>query len=161
MDSKQIEQLLERYWQCETTLEEEARLRDFFCSGDVPPHLARYKVLFAYQRVQQGECLDSGFDARMLAKVGMPVVKARRMTLASRFMPLLKAAAAVALVMAIGGVVQHSFSPEAGGMPTPVDTIGKQISTPSVAALSTEHADERPGNDSLLGPQAGREEPEE
>ena len=29
MDYKDIEQLLERYWQCETSVEEEATLRDF------------------------------------------------------------------------------------------------------------------------------------
>ena len=53
MDSKYIEQLLERYWQCETSLEEEAQLRTFFMEGDVPGHLLRYKDLFVYQQLQQ------------------------------------------------------------------------------------------------------------
>ena len=35
MDCKYIEQLLERYWQCETSLEEEAQLRAFFNGSDV------------------------------------------------------------------------------------------------------------------------------
>ena len=48
MDSKYIEQLLERYWQCETSLEEEAELRAFFSGSDVPKHLLRYKDLFVY-----------------------------------------------------------------------------------------------------------------
>ena len=43
MDYKDIEQLLERYWQCETSIEEEATLRDFFSKEDVPAHLLRYK----------------------------------------------------------------------------------------------------------------------
>ena len=36
MDYKDIEQLLERYWQCETSVEEEATLRDFFAKEEVP-----------------------------------------------------------------------------------------------------------------------------
>ena len=33
MDSKRIEQLLEKYWNCETSLEEEKELRDYFNSN--------------------------------------------------------------------------------------------------------------------------------
>ena len=53
MDYKYIEQLLERYWQCETSLEEESELRSFFSEEEVPAHLLRYKELFVYQTVQQ------------------------------------------------------------------------------------------------------------
>ena len=56
MDFKYIEQLLERYWQCETSLEEEAQLRTFFTEEDVPEYLSRYKDLFVYQQLQQEEC---------------------------------------------------------------------------------------------------------
>ena len=38
MDYKYIEQLLERYWQCETSLEEEACLRAVLIGNDVPGH---------------------------------------------------------------------------------------------------------------------------
>ena len=51
MDYKDIEQLLERYWQCETSVEEESVLRDFFTKEEVPAHLLRYKNLFVYQQV--------------------------------------------------------------------------------------------------------------
>ena len=36
MDYKYIEQLLERYWNCDTTLEEEQILRTFFSQKEVP-----------------------------------------------------------------------------------------------------------------------------
>ena len=52
MDYKDIEQLLERYWQCETSVEEESVLRDFFTEEEVPAHLLRYKNLFAYKSSQ-------------------------------------------------------------------------------------------------------------
>ena len=46
MDSEHIEQLLERYWKCETSLEEEAQLRAYFAeAGNIPAHLLRYKDL--------------------------------------------------------------------------------------------------------------------
>lgn len=77
MDSKYIEQLLERYWQCETSLEEEAELRAFFSGSDVPKHLLRYKDLFVYQQLQQEVHLGEDFDARVLAEVEVPVVKAK------------------------------------------------------------------------------------
>ena len=80
MDFKYIEQLLERYWQCETSLEEEAQLRTFFTEEDVPEHLSRYKDLFVYQQLQQEEHLGADFDARVLAEIEAPVVKDRRKT---------------------------------------------------------------------------------
>ena len=46
MDYKYIEQLLERYWECQTTLEEEAILRTFFRQEDVPASLLPYRQLF-------------------------------------------------------------------------------------------------------------------
>ena len=69
MDYKDIEQLLERYWQCETSVEEEATLRDFFAKEEVPAHLLRYKNLFVYQQVQQEVGLGEDFDTRILAEV--------------------------------------------------------------------------------------------
>lgn len=109
MDYKVIEQLLERYWQCETSLEEESKLRSFFLTEEVPAHLLRYKDLFAYQQVQQEIGLGEDFDARVLAQVESPVVKARHLTLVGRFMPLFKAAAVVALMLSLGNVAQHTF----------------------------------------------------
>lgn len=132
MDSNYIEQLLERYWQCETSQEEEAQLRSFFNSEDVPAHLLRYKDLFVYQEFLQQDGLGEDFDQKVLAQVEVPVVKARRMTLMSRFMPLVKAAAVIALMFSLGNVMQHSVFDNGGAVVSP-DTIGKQMSAPSVA----------------------------
>jgi hypothetical protein len=43
-----INELLERYFEGETSAEDERRLRAFFASDDVPEHLVAYKPLFAY-----------------------------------------------------------------------------------------------------------------
>lgn len=132
MDCKYVEQLLERYWQCETSLEEESQLRAFFSQEEIPAHLLRYKDLFVYQQVQQEVGLGADFDARILAKVEVPVVKARHMTLVGRFMPLFKAAAVIALILSLGNVAQHSYLAEDDST-VATDTIGKQIVSPSVA----------------------------
>lgn len=132
MDSKYIEQLLERYWKCETSLEEEEQLRAYFTGEDVSGHLLRYKDLFVYQQLQQEVHLGEDFDRRVLAEIEAPVVKARRMTLTARFMPLFKAAAVVAVVLSLGNMMQHSMFADVKEVAA-ADTIGKQISAPSVA----------------------------
>ena len=132
MDYKDIEQLLERYWQCETSIEEEAALRNFFLKEDVPAHLLRYKNLFVYQQVQQEVGLGEDFDVRILAEVEPTVVKAKRLTLTGRFITLFKAAAVIAIILSLGNVAQHSFSGDDGSV-LATDTIGKQVTAPSVA----------------------------
>ena len=49
MDYKYINQLLDRYWQGETTLEEEQILRSFFSQLCVPEELAKFRPLFVYR----------------------------------------------------------------------------------------------------------------
>ena len=133
MDSKHIEQLLERYWQCETSLQEEAELRTFFAGENIPEHLLRYRDLFIYQQLQQDEHLGEDFDKRILALTEeVPVVKARRISLTQRFMPLFKAAATLALVLTMGNIMQHSFFYNVQEVAA-ADTIGQQINAPSVA----------------------------
>lgn len=149
MDYKYIEQLLERYWQCETSLEEESQLREFFSKGEVPAHLLRYKDLFVYQQVQREVGLGDDFDARMLAQVEVPVVKAKRLTVAGRFMPLFKAAAVIALILTLGNVAQHTFTAGEEESLMAGDTIGKQVSTPSVALSDELKVGEKSLADSL------------
>lgn len=132
MDAEYIEQLLERYWRCETTVEEEAQLRGFFCGNEVPERLQSYRELFVYQQLQQEEGLGEEFDSKILARIEAPVVRARRLTPLSRLVPLCKAAAAVAVVLLLGNLMQHSFQNDGMEMPL-ADTIGEQVSAPSVA----------------------------
>ena len=50
MDYKYINQLLDRYWKGETSLEEEQILRSFFSQICVPEELAKYRPLFNYEQ---------------------------------------------------------------------------------------------------------------
>lgn len=106
MDYKYIEQLLERYFQCETTLKEEEILRTFFSQEDVPVWLVKYQPLFTYQ-TQYEQQLDDDFDERILKMVEQEEpVKARVLTLTQRLMPLFKAAAIVAIILTLGNAAQ-------------------------------------------------------
>ena len=43
-----IEEVLNRYFEGETSVAEECELRRFFAGADVPDHLSVYRPLFAY-----------------------------------------------------------------------------------------------------------------
>ena len=109
MDYKYIEQLLERYWEGETTLQEESILRAFFSQEDVPAGLMKYKSLFDWGL--QEETLGDDFDARILNSIGQEEEpKAKIVTLASRLKPLFKAAAIVAILLTIGNAAQAPWN---------------------------------------------------
>ena len=89
MDYKYIEQLLERYWEANTTPQEENILRAFFSQDMLPEHLAQYQPLFVYEQTAANEQpLGDDFDRRMLERIGQGtaeaekkvVVKAQRIT---------------------------------------------------------------------------------
>ncbi len=114
MDYKYIEQLMERYWVCETTLEEEQILRTFFSQESVPVYLLPYKDLFTYEHSEvQEEKLGEDFDRKMLEIVGeVPPVKARTIRLKDRLKPLYKAAAMVAVILTLGNAMKVAFQPK-------------------------------------------------
>lgn len=144
MDYKYIEQLLERYWQCETTLQEETILRTFFSQPDIPEALQKYQALFACES-QKEEQLGDDFDARMLDLIGEAP---KTITLKDRLMPLFKAAAIVAILLTLGNAAQ---APWEWGWDDPKDAYAKfhQEEADSVNVLNTIQAENV--TDSLKG----------
>ena len=116
MDYKYIEQLLERYWACETSLQEEQILRTFFQQAEVPVHLMPYKAVFDVQQEQAEPTLGEDFDTRMLHMIEGETVKAlplggagRGAAWMSSWRPFYQAAGLVALILTIGMAAQRSF----------------------------------------------------
>jgi len=69
MDSKHIEALLEKYWDAETTLEQEQELRAFFQGNEVPENLNEAAMLFRYFEEEKAKKLNENFDADVTKKV--------------------------------------------------------------------------------------------
>lgn len=103
MDSKRIELLLERYWNCVSTQEEETELKNYFNSdSDIPAHLIKVAPLFKYFQ-EEGEVrmTDPAFEDDLLEKVKQytqPKGKVRKFEIS--FQNYMKVAAAIVLVIA-------------------------------------------------------------
>lgn len=154
MDYKYIEQLLERYWRCETTLQEEDILRSFFAQEDVPVELLAYRDLFVAQREEtRQDVLGDDFDARILAMVDeQKPVQPQVVTMRQRLMPLFKAAAVVAIFLTLGNAAQIAFEPSGETSAEQVMAgYNKAHEGPSVAKADTAKADSL-GKDRLPAP---------
>ena len=113
MDYKYIEQLIDRYFRCETTLQEEQILKAFFAQTEeeLPRQLRQYQSLF--MSMQPTETLGDDFDERILALTEEnKVAKARIVSLRERLSPLFHAVAIVAVVITLGNALNLSFQHE-------------------------------------------------
>ena len=70
MDSKKIEALLQKYGNCETTLEEEQQLRQYFQHEAIPEPWKETAALFRYFEENKKKSLnDVAFDSRVMTTV--------------------------------------------------------------------------------------------
>ncbi len=73
MDSKHIDELLNKYWNCETSLEEEAQLRQYFSATEVPDHLREAANLFRYfENSRKNTITDIAFERNIIAHANGP-----------------------------------------------------------------------------------------
>ncbi|MCC8146412.1 MAG: hypothetical protein LIO93_08265 [Bacteroidales bacterium] len=96
MKKEIIEQLLERYWQCDTSLEEEKQLQEFFSGNKVPEDLKKYTPLFQMKNKQKA------IQAPSYLKVAYEKTKSLH------FYQLLKIAASFLIIVTLGmGLYTH------------------------------------------------------
>ena len=69
MDSNQLEELIKKYWECETSLEEEERLRNWFRTHDVPERFKETAALFTYFDEQKQKSAGEHFDKQVITKI--------------------------------------------------------------------------------------------
>ncbi len=118
MDYKYINQLLDRYWKGETSLEEEEILRAFFSQDELPAELKPYQALFSYEMGEaKQETLGDDFDQKMMTMIEDEYTKepnkAKVVSLTERLKPLFKAAAVVAIILTLGNAAQVPFQQDA------------------------------------------------
>jgi len=96
MTTEQIKQLLEKYWVCETSLEEEFALRTFFSGDNVPEELKRYQPLFLWETKQ----LQQKGSSELKTGFNLPID--------IQWYSFLKIAASVLLALTLGvGIYTH------------------------------------------------------
>ena len=62
MELARIEKLVAKYDNAETSLKEEAVLRDYFLSDNVAPHLEEYQMMFTYFQTSQSETYNKTLE---------------------------------------------------------------------------------------------------
>ena len=96
MDSKQIEQLLERYWSCETSLEEEKIIRDYFNQPVIADNLKEAASLFRYfEQQRQRNLTVVSFEGTLKKMIQPAETKMRSLVMSS-----LRIAAGISVVVA-------------------------------------------------------------
>jgi hypothetical protein len=74
MNTREVELLLEKYFEGQTSVAEEQSLKEFFNGGPVPDHLEEYRPLFLYFKEEETIVLDDSFDEKVLARMQEPKV---------------------------------------------------------------------------------------
>ena len=69
MDINNINLLLNKYWEGQTSLSEEAWLKDYFNSPEVDETLKPYQPLFKYFKQEENIGLDERFERNLTAKL--------------------------------------------------------------------------------------------
>jgi len=99
MDSKHIEHLLEKYWACETSLEEEIEIKNFFNQEEIPEHLQQHAPLFKYLKEEStNPTLDEAFDQEILQALE-PNKAGKQVKMETWYEPYLKVAAVLVVIL--------------------------------------------------------------
>lgn len=96
MDYKNIAQLLEKYWEGETSLQEEATLKQYFNQEKVAEELQQYQPLFQFFKEEQDMSISDDFEKRLLEQIqNESSVKIRKLN----WMTSIRNIAAVAVIL--------------------------------------------------------------
>ena len=136
MDLNRIELLLERYWNCVSTVEEENELKTLFNSNDVPDEFKDSAMLFKYFEQQKQTTLDDKFDDEIIEKIKQQTSPTVR-KINSNFKNYMRVAAAVLVILAASFVFRMEFWQ--GNKPTML-LVEDTFKTPEEAYAETKKA---------------------
>ncbi len=121
MGHQLIEQLLDRYFEGETSLREEQQLREYFQRADVPENLRPFQPMFRYFVQEQNKAsLGSEFDEKLLQKLHAPTQQARIRRLSAPAWAL-RIAAVVVLGFGLAWLILPQFEMQAPLEATAID----------------------------------------
>ncbi len=107
MDSNRINELLSKYWNCETSLEEEAELREHFKSSNIPDELKETAPLFQYFEENKKKSLsDISFDGQVMEKISASPKQGRMASLVYNSMRI---AAGLVVVLAATWFIRNEI----------------------------------------------------
>ena len=115
MDYKHIENLLEKYWACETSIVEEKELKAFFSSNQVPEHLKETAALFKYYDAESNQKkLGTDFDNEVLEGIGNDYAskETKEAKVVQWFNNYAKVAAVILIVITLSFVVTRTLNRE-------------------------------------------------
>ncbi|MCB0654309.1 MAG: hypothetical protein KDC85_23720 [Saprospiraceae bacterium] len=78
MNNSKLEQLLDKYFAGETSLQEEKQLKSYFSYGDVHPDFKEYAPLFRFFEDAGDEQLPENFDEKLMARINSPIEMPQR-----------------------------------------------------------------------------------
>lgn len=78
MDYTRIHTLLDKYWRCITTVEEERELRRFFSSDAIPPEFRPYQAWFRTPEAEELPPLGREFDNKIIERIALARKKRRQ-----------------------------------------------------------------------------------
>jgi len=108
MDLNRVDILLERYWNCASTIEEETELRTLLTTEPIPEELEDSAALFKYFELQRKATLDKKFDEAIIEQIKdqkSPVIK----KLNTGLQNYMRVAAAVLVIIAASLVFRMEF----------------------------------------------------
>jgi hypothetical protein len=106
MDSKEVGQLLEKYWNCETSLEEEQVLRSYFKSPNVPDQLKDAAELFRFFENERQRSLTTEFDDNVMRSVKKTERQTKVISMV-RWVQVARIAAGILVMVAAGYFVRN------------------------------------------------------
>ena len=99
MEIQNIDKLLQKYWNCETTLQEEQLLQEFFMQDNVSESYNDASSLFNFTHKKQAEKLGANFDEKLMSAINN---RQKRHITIKLFAPTLKVAAMIAFIFVVG-----------------------------------------------------------
>ncbi len=142
-----INELIKKYFDGETSLEEEAQLQAYFTGDEVDESLQQYAPLFQFLKTERQQTLNSDFDRRLLANLQAEGKTAKIRTLRNRrfaitpnrqfIRPLLRIAAAIVVLFGAFLLVKPRFAPE---KQQAIDWSKYEIKDPELAYEQTKEA---------------------